>query len=638
MVDNNGKSVAFYPLERSQVSNPLGMNFSDRAWFKEMSKTRRPLIDRGITPARLMRKPLIAVRAPILDASGELKGIVSAAIDLESVQAAAARTMIGRTGGTTVVTSDGIVIAHRNKQFVQTQKNFSKLPIWPVVTSAISGRIPYYMDEEGDARAAGFATVPGAGWKVWVSQSLSEIRANAVVRIWNAFSWAVLALLAAIGPMVFLAYAISRPIERLLRTTSQLAGGDLSTRTSPPNGPLELKRLGEAFNNMAASLEEREKRLIEAEAERLAAAARLQLATIVESSNDAIISMNLDGFITGWNPAAETISGYSSDEVTGKHFSALLSPDHMAETVATFVKVRQGEPVSNYETVVLRKDGSPIEISISAFAVRDSAGKISSTSCIVHDITDRRRLEKERADFMAMIVHDLRSPLTNVVGAAALIEDGLMGPVNEEQRKWLRKIGANVQGLVELVNDFLDLSKVEAGRLGLAKEELDLGELARSVVKNFFFLARQKELSLKCSIPPALPRIKADPGRLEQVFANLLSNAMKFTGERGNIEVGAALEAPTEIRVWVKDSGVGIPSHEIGGLFEKYRQIRTGIPKHKGTGLGLVICKMIVEGHGGRIWVESEEGKGSTFFFTLPTNSLAEKIQTGFVETLAATS
>ncbi len=636
VIASNGKSISYYPGATANGSTTAAVDLFDRPFFKEMRKARRATIDRTVMRGRVTGRLLVAVRAPIVDASGAFKGIASAAIDLEKVRAAADRIVIGRTGGATVVTSAGIVIAHRNRQFVQAQKDFSRLPIWPLVTAGISGRIPSYVNEEGDARAAGFATVPIVGWKVWVSQSLSEIQANAVTHVWNAFSWAALALVAALAPMVLLGYAISRPVEGLERTTSQLADGDLSARVQNPSGPKELKRLSTAFNDMAASIEEREQRLIEVEAERRSAAARLQLATIVESSSDAIISMDLDGFITGWNPAAKTISGYSVDEVLGKHFSALLCPDHIAETMATFARVREGEAVSNYETVGLRKDGTPIEVSISAFSIRNPAGEISSVSCIVHDITERRRLEKERSDFIAMIVHDLRSPLSNIVGAAALIEDGLMGPVTEEQKKWLGKIGANVQGLVELVNDFLDLSKIEAGRIDLMKQEVDLRQLVGTVLDNFQMMARQKEISLQSSIAPALPRIKADPGRLEQVFTNLLSNAIKFTGHRGNIEVGAVLETAGEIELWVKDDGVGIDSHKIAGLFEKYRQVRTGISRHKGTGLGLVICKMIVEAHGGRIWVESKEGKGATFFFTLPTNSLAEKNQP--VKTLELTS
>jgi signal transduction histidine kinase len=200
-----------------------------------------------------------------------------------------------------------------------------------------------------------------------------------------------------------------------------------------------------------------------------------------------------------------------------------------------------------------------------------------------------------------------------------MLEDGLLGPVNEEQKKWLAKIQVQSHHLVEQVNNFLDLSKLEAGRVDLVKEEVKLDRLIQDAVENFLALAKEKKLSLTSRADPAIAPIEADPRRLDQVLSNLLSNALKFTGEGGEIEVGVSRENGTEAKVWVKDNGVGIPAQEIGSLFEKYRQTTSGkSTKEKGTGLGLVICKMIVEAHGGKIWIESEEGKGTTFAFTLP--------------------
>jgi signal transduction histidine kinase len=228
-------------------------------------------------------------------------------------------------------------------------------------------------------------------------------------------------------------------------------------------------------------------------------------------------------------------------------------------------------------------------------------------------------VNKAQADFAAMIAHDLRAPLTAVISGAAMLEDGLFGSVNEEQKKWLAKIQGNSRNLVDLVSDFLDLSKLEAGHIDLVKEETDLKDLIQNSLDNYLILAGEKKISLRSHADTGIDRIKANPRRLEQVLANLLSNAIKFTDEGGEIEVGASQEQGREAMVWVKDNGVGISADEIGGLFEKYRQTGSGkTSKQKGTGLGLVICKMIVEAHGGRIWVESEEGKGSTFTFTIP--------------------
>jgi signal transduction histidine kinase len=230
---------------------------------------------------------------------------------------------------------------------------------------------------------------------------------------------------------------------------------------------------------------------------------------------------------------------------------------------------------------------------------------------------------KLHADFSAMIAHDLRSPLHTIIGASEMMKDGLLGPLNEDQKNWLDRIKNNATGLINLVSDFLDVSKLESGRIELAESELDATELVRNTVQNFTPLATSKNITLTCVADESMLPIRADRRRLDQVLTNLVSNAVKFTGSGGAIEV--RLRTDTEgLRVEVEDSGVGIPHDEIETLFQKYRQVKSlTVPAQEGTGLGLVICKMIVEAHGGKIWVDSEEGKGATFTFTLPFDILS---------------
>jgi signal transduction histidine kinase len=235
-----------------------------------------------------------------------------------------------------------------------------------------------------------------------------------------------------------------------------------------------------------------------------------------------------------------------------------------------------------------------------------------------------RELEKAsklQADFSAMIAHDLRSPLMNIMGVADVMMDGMFGTVTEEQKKWLLRIQASGRSLVDLVSDFLDVSKLESGYVELNREAVDIAALIEKSVESHRVLTLDKKISIKGVIDPALPSIDADPRRLDQILSNLISNAIKFTGEEGHLEVGAARAGATGVKVWVKDNGVGIASGDIGRLFEKYRQAgNVSHSNQKGTGLGLLICKMIVEAHGGKIWVESAEGSGSTFIFSLPVN------------------
>jgi two-component system sensor histidine kinase VicK len=240
----------------------------------------------------------------------------------------------------------------------------------------------------------------------------------------------------------------------------------------------------------------------------------------------------------------------------------------------------------------------------------------TTNASLTQEITEREHAQAALADFTALIVHDLRSPLSNVISILEGMREGLFGSVAPDQSKWLERAENTTRGSVELISDFLDMSKLEAGRIGLKRQPVNLAQLLKASLDKFSLAATEKSVSLRDEIDCSLPSVEADPRRLEQVMDNLLSNALKFTPNGGEIVVGASW-TETEIKVWVRDTGVGIPPAEIGQIFEKYRQTTSGIAsEQKGTGLGLVICKMIVEGHGGNIRVQSE--RGTTFTFTLP--------------------
>ena len=267
------------------------------------------------------------------------------------------------------------------------------------------------------------------------------------------------------------------------------------------------------------------------------------------------------------------------------------------------------------------RETSPEEVDLLQLMANGTGIALENAKLLEHIKDYAEELEKAnqiQADFAAMIAHDLRSPLTSVVSTATMLEDGLFGPVNEEQKKWLGKIENNVGNLVDLVNDFLDLSKLEAGHINLVKEDVDLSLLIQNCSETYLPIANSRGIMLQ-SLGTDPVHCQADPRRLDQVLNNLLSNALKFTAAGGQIEVGVSQENRGHVALWVKDTGVGVPREEIGTLFQKYKQTASGkSSQHKGTGLGLVICKMIVEAHGGQISVESEAGKGSTFIVKIP--------------------
>jgi PAS domain S-box-containing protein len=537
--------------------------------------------------------------------------------------------------------------------------------------------------------------------------------------------------------------------------------------------------------------------------------ARLRLASIVESSEDAIVGKSLDGTIISWNNGAEMMYGYTADEVQGRPITILHPPDRPNEISQLLKIVTQGKGLNRYEAERIRKDGRRLYVSASVSPIRDHEGKVVGISTIARDITalrkveeklrahanqmetlytigkeiggtlaldeviqcaldrvvsasgfdlafihifeksatpgvygssrtagcsaqasqllaqigedferkltackepwfiedaaalpelktlqsagavrtlavlplgreqfrstltllsprihafdaeecqflqalgqqialaienaqlygatvkvnahlqeeieERNRAEKALADFTAMVVHDLRSPLSNMVSITESLQDGLFGPVNEQQSKWLWKVESNCKALIEHVSDFLDLSKIEAGRIELVRNPVDLNPLVQEALVEYSIQAEKRHIRLEARVDAKLPTLCVDSRRVNQVLSNLLSNALKFSGDGADIEVGARRSGGgNEVIVWVKDAGIGIPGAETGEIFEKYRQVSSGKNSgYKGTGLGLVICKKIVEAHSGRIWVQSEEGKGSTFFFSLPVN------------------
>lgn len=182
------------------------------------------------------------------------------------------------------------------------------------------------------------------------------------------------------------------------------------------------------------------------------------------------------------------------------------------------------------------------------------------------------RASKLQADFSAMIAHDLRSPLMNITGVAEVMMEGMFGAVTEEQKKWLLRIQVNTKSLVDLVSDFLDVSKLESGYVDINREAVNLTQLIQENIESYRMLALDKKISIKEATDPSLQVIDADPRRLDQVLNNLLSNAIKFTREGGAIEVGTALADPALVNVWVADNGEGIAADEMGQIFKKYRQ------------------------------------------------------------------
>jgi PAS domain S-box-containing protein len=339
----------------------------------------------------------------------------------------------------------------------------------------------------------------------------------------------------------------------------------------------------------------------------------LQLAAIVESSNDAIFATTLDGRIQNWNHGAERLYGYSRHEVLGSHVSLVYAEQKDTDLLR---RISAGERVSRLETINLTKDGRKIDVSMTISPILDRMGDIVGASTIARDITDEKILDRMKSDFVGTVSHELRTPLSAIKGFLELVADGEAGPINDTQREFLDIAVRNSDRLGALINDLLDVSRIESDRLEMRSEPVDLAAVLADVGATFRHEAYSKGLVLREDVAE-IPLVRGDTARLIQVFCNLVSNAIKYT-PKGEVGIRAAATS-NGVEVIVSDSGIGMTPEEMAQLFTKFfRGSSPVVTESRGTGLGLVIARAILEAHQAAIDVESQPGEGTRFRVLLP--------------------
>jgi PAS domain S-box-containing protein len=335
-------------------------------------------------------------------------------------------------------------------------------------------------------------------------------------------------------------------------------------------------------------------------------------ALIFENIHDGIIVTDLEGNIVRWNPAAEGMFGYYKDEVVRKTVSGLTTK---------IVKGTLHDSRWHGEMDFNRKDGTKGTCETTVIPLRDERDNITAVFGVFRDITEAKEIDRMKSELISNVSHELRTPLTTIKEGISLVVDGSLGRINADQKAALAIAKQDIDRLARLINDLLDISKIEAGRMELKKTSVGITSLAEEVLFSFQNQAGKKHIQLKTSLQRTLPSLYIDPDKIRQVLANLISNSIKFTPENGSITVGVK-DKGNEVEISVADTGVGISPDNIARLFDRFSQFnRVYGPGERGTGLGLAISKEIVEMHGGRISVESEVGKGSTFTFSVPQMS-----------------
>ena len=347
-----------------------------------------------------------------------------------------------------------------------------------------------------------------------------------------------------------------------------------------------------------------------------------KLRDLFENSNDIITYVDNRGKILDVNKRIKDVLGYLPKEIKGKNFTDLgiLQVKDAPRILKLFGEtIITRQPQKLIELELKRKNGSKVFMEVGTRFIR-SDGHIKGIVNTFRDITERKTIEQTKDDFLNIAAHDLRTPMAEIRANTEMILSGDYGEMPPKLKVPLQDIDKAILNLIKMVDDFLTISRIEKGKMTINPKPIDLIPILNSIVKQIKPLVERSGLEFNCEIPAKLPLVLTDPDRISEVIINLLDNAIKFT-DRGSISLKVGVEKDSVV-VKVSDTGIGIAQERQKDLFKKYTQFgaekRIAYGKGTGLGLGLYISRLIIEGCKGKIWVESELNKGSTFYFSLP--------------------
>ncbi|NOX62635.1 MAG: GAF domain-containing protein [Chloroflexi bacterium] len=340
-----------------------------------------------------------------------------------------------------------------------------------------------------------------------------------------------------------------------------------------------------------------------------------ELEAILAGIGDGVVVVDIDLNLVLMNPAAASIFSLDAPPPGGLPLHMFV---HNDDFLALLEAMRQSPHEAQARELTLTRSRSGREAVYQALATPLFAGEsLQGIAAVLRDITGQKELERMKSNFLSVVSHELKTPLHSIKGFVDIILMGRTGPVTEIQRDFLETVKQQTDHLQRMIDDLLEFSRLESGRVTLRLQPVDVPVVAEAVVDKLSPLAETAEVALINRVPDEMSTILADPWRLEQVVTNLVDNAIKFTPAGGSVTI-SAVERDDEVEISVSDTGIGIAPDEMERVFDRFYQVDGGANRlYKGTGLGLTICRHIVEHHHGRIWVESESGQGATFIFTI---------------------
>lgn len=355
---------------------------------------------------------------------------------------------------------------------------------------------------------------------------------------------------------------------------------------------------------------------------------RNRLEAILQSMTGGVLVVDINKRVLLTNPMAEIFLGIKREDVFGKEIHEAIPQEKVRQLFDLFILQRSEYLIKEIE-IINDKDAIKRVFKVRLARVRDYLGNGIGTLLILYDISKEKEVDRMKTEFISITSHELRTPLAAIKQAVFLIAQETAVQLSDDQREYLDIARRNIIRLAGLINSLLDLSKIESGKMLLERARVDINKIAEEAFIGFEALAAEKKIKLERHFGIGLPQILADHTRIAQVITNLISNALKFTEPEGSVMLSTFIYGADKnfIQVGVKDTGIGIDKSNFDKLFKKFQQLDSSLTrKTVGTGLGLAISKQIVELHGGKVWVESETGKGSTFSFILPVTYEEEKL------------
>ncbi len=439
------------------------------------------------------------------------------------------------------------------------------------------------------------------------SLKAGRVAANAIL---STVAVAGLALAAALAFSLILSARIARPLKLLMDASRSIAGGDYTVEVPVRTGD-ELGHLAGEFNSMARQLS----RYHEMNIDRIVSEKQKGEA-ILASIEDGVVVLDNELAVTGINPAARRILDLTTEEAMGMHCSDLLPENRACERIRQSLSPTEaGRPRDEDPIVTLARGNETRHYLFSVTAIRSRKQGVSGTVLLLKDVTRLKEVERLKREFIMAASHELRTPLTGLSMSIDLLMERAEPALAEKDRELLHAAHEEVHRLSSMVNDLLDLSRMETGSIALEFRGVEVPGLVEHVRSLFRSQLANRSVELSAQVPERLPKIRADANKITWVLSNLVSNALRYVKEGGHLTV-AARAAGDQVRLSVKDDGPGIPPEDQARIFEKFAQVEGR--ESGGSGLGLAICREIVRAHGGTIWVESEPGQGATFLFTIP--------------------